>query len=162
MRVLDALRLAVAFIFLVALQFSVQPLLGWRAAPDFLVIALLLVAIRVRPGTAAVVGTLLGLAADTLSPQTFGATALSMCVVAFAASWLKAVFFADDVVLTAFFFFLGKWAFDLLYVLTAHRHGTADTVTQLLVWSPLSGATTAATGLVVLLFLRPLLRWRAA
>ena len=34
-----------------------------------------------------------------------------MTVVGFAASWLKAVFFADNLALNAFFFFLGKWVY---------------------------------------------------
>ena len=40
-----------------------------------------------------------------------------MSVVGFAASWLKAVFFADNLALHALFFFVGKWAFDMLYLL---------------------------------------------
>ncbi|MGH7719697.1 MAG: rod shape-determining protein MreD, partial [Gemmatimonadaceae bacterium] len=103
----EYLRIALAFGVLVLLHFSLRPLLGWRAGPDFLIIALLLVAIRVRPGMAAVTGLLMGLFADALAPEAFGASALAMTVVGFAASWLKAVFFADDLALNAFFFFLG-------------------------------------------------------
>ena len=47
----------------------------------------------------------------------FGAGALAMSAIGFTASWLKAVFFADDVLLNALFFFLGKWAFDVIFVL---------------------------------------------
>ena len=38
---------------LVFLHYTLRPLLAWRASPDFLIIALLLAAVRVRPGVAA-------------------------------------------------------------------------------------------------------------
>jgi rod shape-determining protein MreD len=158
MRPTDLLRTAFAFAVLVLLHFSLRPLLGWRASPDFLVIALLLVAIRVRPGTAALIGFLMGIIADSVTMHAFGASALSMSIVGFAASWLKAVFFADDIVLNAFFFFLGKWAFDVLYVLAERNEGAGGVLMQLLVWSPLTAAVTAAAGIITLLVLRPVLR----
>ncbi|HEX5438529.1 MAG TPA: rod shape-determining protein MreD [Gemmatimonadaceae bacterium] len=162
MRPTDALRTLLAFIVLVVLHFTLRPLLGWRASPDFFVIALLLVAIRVRPGTAAVLGFAMGLVSDSLAITAFGIGALALCVVGFAASWLKAVFFADDVVLNAFFFFLGKWAFDAIVLIGEHRLGFIATARELLVWSSLSAAVTALAGLIVLLILRPLLRTAAS
>lgn len=158
MRPTDLLRTAFAFAVLVLLHFSLRPLLGWRTGPDFLVIALLLVAIRVRPGTAALIGFVMGIIADSVTLQAFGAAALSMSVVGFAASWLKAVFFADDLVLNAFFFFLGKWAFDVLYVLAQRDAGSVSVPLQLLVWSPLTAAVTSAAGIITLILLRPVLR----
>ena len=47
--------------------------------------ALLLIAIRVRPGTAAVVGLIMGIVADALEPHAFGAGALGMSIVGFGA-----------------------------------------------------------------------------
>jgi rod shape-determining protein MreD len=158
MKLTEALRVAFAFTVLVVLHFSLRPLLGWRASPDFLIIALLLLTIRVRPGTAAVVGLLMGLVADSLSPESFGASSLAMCLVGFAASWLKAVFFADDLALNAFFFFLGKWAFDIVFLLAEHRTGGGELLLQMLVWSPLSAAVTSLAGLAMLLVLRPILK----
>ena len=38
----------------------------------------------------------------------FGAAALGMAIVGFGASWLKAVFFADNLALNGFFLFLGE------------------------------------------------------
>ena len=67
MRPSDLLRTLIAFVILVVLHFTLRPLLGWRASPDFLVIALLLVAIRVRPGTAALIGLVMGITADSLT-----------------------------------------------------------------------------------------------
>lgn len=158
MRPTDLVRTIIAFIVLVLLHYTLRPLLGWRAGPDFLVIALLLVAIRVRPGTAAVLGLCIGLVADSLEPHTFGAGALGMSLVGFGASWLKAVFFADDVTLNALFFFLGKWAFDVIFLLAEHRLSSGEFLLEVLVWSPLKGVVTALFGLLMLLILRPILR----
>lgn len=158
MRPTDLARTLVAVAVLVVLQYTLRPFLGWRASPDFLVIALLLLAIRVRPGTAAVLGLVTGLIADSLSLHAFGAAALAMSLVGFSASWLKAVFFADDLMLNALFFFAGKWAFDVIFLLAEHRLDPGELVVEVLVWSPLKGVVTALFGLLTLLILRPLLR----
>lgn len=152
-----ALRAGVLFAALVAMHYFVRPLLGWRVSMDFLVIAMLLVSVRVRPGVAAVVGFVLGLIGDSLAPETFGAGALAMSVVGFGASWLKAVFFSDNVFLHAFFFFVGKWAFDVVFVIAARQGGVYDMATQIVLWSPLAAALTAVTGVVVLLLFRSML-----
>lgn len=157
MNVQRALRTAALFVALVALHYFLRPLLGWRVAMDFLVIAVLLVAVRVRPGVAALIGFVVGLVGDSLAPATFGAGALAMTLVGFSASWLKAVFFSDNVFLHAFFFFLGKWAFDVIFVVAGHRGGVYDMATQVVLWSPLAAALTAVTGVVVLLLFRGVL-----
>jgi rod shape-determining protein MreD len=152
-----AIRAGVAFLVLVVLHFSVRPLLGWRAEIDFLLIAVLLAAVRMRPGTAALVGCVIGLIADSLTPNAFGAGALAMTVVGYLASWLKAVFFADNLALNGFFFFAGRWAFCIIYLLAARQTGGVELVQQILVWAPLSAAVTAAAGVVLLVLMRPLL-----
>jgi rod shape-determining protein MreD len=153
-----ALKVAISFVILVLLQYTLRPLLAWRAGPDFLIIALLLVAVRVRPGVAALVGLALGLMADSLMLSAFGSSALAMCAIGFAAAWLKAVFFADNLVLNGLFFFLGKLTFDIVYLFTERRLGGTELITEVLVWSPLRAAVTAAAGLVMLALLRPLLQ----
>jgi rod shape-determining protein MreD len=158
MRPIDLARTLIAFVVLVLLHFTLRPLLGWRVGPDFLVIALLLVAIRVRPGAAAVLGLVMGIVADSIELHAFGAGALAMCCVGFAASWLKAVFFADDMFLNAFFFFSGKWAFDIIFLLAERRVGGGELLRELLVWSPITAVVTALWGLLTLLILRPILR----
>lgn len=150
-------RIALVCLFLVVMQFAARPLLAWRALPDFLVIAVLLAAVRVRPGVAGALGFVVGLLADSLVPTTFGVGAFALTVIGFTASWLKAVFFSDNVVLHAFFFFVGKWAYDILYTLMARRDGALDMLTQVVVWSPLSAALTALVGLVVLVLFRSML-----
>jgi rod shape-determining protein MreD len=147
----------VAVLLLVVLHFSLRPLLGWRTPIDFLVLATLLAGVRLRPGVAALVGLVLGFAADALTPSAFGSGALALSVVAFAAAWLKAIFFADYLALSALFFFVGKWTFDVLYLVSERRVRGTDLVMQLLLWSPLAAAVTAVAGIVLLLVLRPVL-----
>jgi rod shape-determining protein MreD len=151
------LWLTVVFLFLVALHFTLRPVLAWRASIDFLVIALLLVAVRTRPGVAAIAGFALGILADSLTPEAFGAGALAMTIVGFGASWLKAAFFADNIALNGIFIFAGKWAFDTIFLLAEHRLQGTDLLVQVLLWSPVAAAATAVTGLVVLLAVRPVL-----
>jgi rod shape-determining protein MreD len=149
--------LIIVFVLLVALNYTLRPVLAWRASVDFLVIALLLVAVRTRPGAAALAGFVLGLLADSLTPESFGAGALSMTIVGFGASWLKAAFFADNIALNGVFIFAGKWAFDTIFLLAEHRLQGTDLLVQILLWSPLAAAVTAVAGLVVLLTVRPVL-----
>jgi rod shape-determining protein MreD len=150
------LRVSVVFALLVLLHYTVRPLLGGRAPLDFLVIAVLVAAVRLRPGLAALLGLFVGLATDALTPS-FGSGALALSLVAYAASWLKAIFFADNVALSALFFFAGKWTFDVLYLVSERRLRGAELVMQLLLWSPLSATLTALTGVLLLLLLRPVI-----
>jgi len=152
-----AARLAAVFLLLVALHYTLRPALAWRAPIDFLVIAVLLVAVRARPGVAALLGFALGLVSDSLTPAAFGAGALSMTVVGFSASRLKAAFFADNIALNGVFVFLGKWAFDLIELIAEQRLRGVELLVQAVFWSPLAAAVTAAVGLVVLLAVRPVL-----
>lgn len=158
----SALRTAVVCVLLIVLHYTLRPLLGWRASIDFLVIALLFGSVRMRPGMAAVYGFALGLVSDSLAVSAFGAGALGMAAVGFAASWLKAVFFADNLALNGFFLFLGKWVFDLIYQIASHRLGGGELVMQIFVWSSLSAAVTALAGVFALMLLRPLMEVRTA
>lgn len=150
-----AARVALIVLALLVLQFTVRPFLGWRAPIDFLTIAVLLAAVRVRPGLAALIGLVLGFVADALTPSGFGSGALALAVVAYGASTLKAVFFADNAALSALFVFAGQWIFDVVYLVSERRVRGAELVVQLLLWSPLAAAVTAVTALVLLVALRP-------
>lgn len=150
-------RAIATFVILVLLHYTLRPLLGWRAPMDFLVLALLLAAIRVRPAVGALIGLALGIVSDSLTPDALGAGAVAMTIVGYLASWLKAVFFADNIALNAFFFFLGKWVFDVIYFIVEHRLLGIELVQQLLLWSPLSAAATAVAGVLLLFLMRPLL-----
>jgi rod shape-determining protein MreD len=156
-----SLRPILAFVILVVLHYTLRPVLEWRTSIDFLLIALLLASVRMRPGAAAVLGFAMGLVADSLSVGAFGAT-LAMTVVGFTASWLRAVVFAENLVLHAAFFFAGKWLFDIIFLLVERRVKGLDLVFQLLIWSPLTAMVTALAGLLVLIMMRPMLDTQTA
>jgi rod shape-determining protein MreD len=147
---------------LIFLHYTLRPLLAWRASADFLIIALLLASVRVRPGVAAVIGLLIGLASDSVALGAFGAGALAMTLIGYSWSRLKAVFFADHVLLNGFFLFLGKWAYEVMMNLVEHRMQGAELLMQILVWSSLSAAVTAVAGVLALMLLRPVLETRSA
>src|SRR4051812_37247526 len=156
-----AARTIVVCAILIVLHYTLRPLLAMRASVDFMIVALLLGAVRMRPGAAAVYGFILGLIADSLGVSVFGAAALGMSIVGFSASWLKAVFFADNLALNGFFLFVAKWAFDLIFLLIgAMSGGTSDLLMQIFVWSPLAAAVTAVAGVLVLSLLKPVMEMR--
>ncbi|HXT18776.1 MAG TPA: rod shape-determining protein MreD [Gemmatimonadaceae bacterium] len=157
-----AVRTILVCLILIVLHYTLRPLLAWRASVDFMIVALLIGSVRLRPGAAAVYGFILGLLADSLAVSGFGAAALAMAVVGFSASWLKAVFFADNLALNGFFLFLAKWVFDLIYLLVGHRAQGTELVMQIFVWSPLSAAVTAVAGVIALSLLKPLMEARTA
>jgi rod shape-determining protein MreD len=154
------LRTVICCVILIMLHYTVRPLLGWRAPIDFMLIAALFGAVRMRPGMAAMYGLFLGLVSDALAVNGFGAAALGMTIVAYTASWLKAVFFADNLALNAFFLFVGKWLFDIVVVLASRRIVGTELAMQIFVWSPLAAALTAIAGAIVLTLLRPIMELR--
>lgn len=150
-------RLAAVLLLLAVLHFALRPYLGDpRVAPDFLLLALLVYAIRARPGRAAIAGFVVGLAGDALQPVAFGAGALAHATVGYLAAWGKAVFFAENLLVNAGFFFAGTWLRDVV-VLLAGRHVEGGLLFwQLGFWSPIKALVTAAAGAVVLIVFR---RW---
>jgi len=142
-------------VLLVVLQFTLRPFLAWRVQVDFLVIAVLMLAVRTRPGVAAFIGFAIGMATDALTPATFGAGALALGIVGFASSSLKAAFFTENQVLNGLFVFLGKWTFDVVYLIASRQMNASDLAAQLLLWSPLAAVVTAVAGLAVLAASRP-------
>ena len=80
-----------------------------------------------------------------------------MSLVGFGASWLKAAFFADNLALNGFFFFAGRWAFAIIYVLAEHQRRGIELAQEVFVWAPLSAAVTAVAGVIALVVMRPLL-----
>jgi rod shape-determining protein MreD len=147
-------RLFLGFVLLFALHFYVRPrVFDGRAAPDFLLCALMLVAVRSRPGWAAVAGFLVGLASDVLTPAAFGAGALAHTVVAYIAAWGRAVFFPDNLLVNAGLFAGGVWLRNAI-VLPASATPPGQLSSGLLVWAPLQAVSTAAAGLLLLLLFR--------
>ncbi|MFZ5622925.1 MAG: rod shape-determining protein MreD [Gemmatimonadota bacterium] len=148
------LRLWAVLALLVVMQFYIRPRL-WdsRAAPDFLLLALILFAIRSRPGHAAIAGFITGIAADAMTPARFGAGALAHTMVGYLAAWGRAVFFADNLVVNAGLIFGGTWLRNAI-VLIASGTGGEHLLSGLTFWSPLQAAATALAGVIVLVVFR--------
>lgn len=143
---------------LVLLHFAVRPRLGDpRFTPDFVLIALLLFAIRSRPGAGAAAGLLVGLATDAVAPTSFGAAALACTVAGYLGGWLTAFVVAENAAMTALFIVASAWVRDVIQVLAAHQLTGNALLWQLFAWSPLAALATGATALAVLVLLRGLL-----
>lgn len=152
-------RFPLVLLLLAVLHFAVRPLFPERflvAAPDFLLLALLLYAIRARPGTAAVAGFLVGLLSDALRPLAFGSGMLAYTFVGFLAAWGKAVFFAENLSVTVGFLFVGTVARDVLVIVWGGHVRGAALGWQLFLWTPINAMATALAGALILLMFR---RW---
>lgn len=147
----NRVHLVLVLLLMVLLQFYVRPRLwGPRVSPDFLFLGLMLVALRSSPGIAALTGFLIGLAADALTPARFGVGMLVNTVIGYLASWGRAVFFADNILVNAAFVGVGLWVRDLLTLLLSGA-GDRPILPELTVYSPLEALATAAFALLVLL-----------
>jgi rod shape-determining protein MreD len=144
------LQLALVLAILVLLHFYVRPRL-WsaRVSPDFLLIALMLFAMRTSPGTAAVAGFVVGLVGDALTPARFGAGALAHTVVGYLASWGRSLFFADNLLVNAGFVAAGLWVRDVI-LLVASGTDRGRLLVELTVYSPLQALTTALFAMLAL------------
>jgi rod shape-determining protein MreD len=144
------LQLLLVLGVLVLLHFYVRPRLwGARVSPDFLLIAVMLFAVRSGPGAAAVFGFAIGLVGDALTPARFGAGALAHTVVGFLASWGRSLFFADNLLVNAGFVAAGLWLRDLVLLL-ASGTDRGRLLVELTLYAPLQALTTALAALIVL------------
>lgn len=142
-------------LLLVLLHFAVRPRLGDpRFAPDFLLIAVLFLAIRLRPGAGAAAGFVVGILTDAVAPTAFGAAALATTVVGFGAGWIKALFVTDNLLINALFVFAAAWLRDIIQVLASNQLAGGTLAWQLLAFSPLAALTTAVAAFVVRLLFR--------
>ncbi len=160
--VYDWIRLMVAVSILVVAHFILRPLLGDRIEIDFLVLALLLLSIRVRPGVGALLGLIMGAASDAAAPAGFGSGMLALTLVGYVTSWLKAAFFAENAILDGIVIFTSAWGVILLRLFLSGRGFEAGSAVSALVWAPLSAAATAIAGAILFAVLRPLLKPAAA
>ena len=138
------------FAVLALLHFYVRPRLwGARVSPDFLLIALLLFAMRSGPGAAALFGFVVGVITDSLTPARFGAGMLAHTAVGYLGSWARSLFFADNLLVNAGFIAGGLWLRDLL-LLVASGTDRMRLLAELTIYSPLQALTTAMAALIVL------------
>ncbi|HKP30287.1 MAG TPA: rod shape-determining protein MreD [Gemmatimonadales bacterium] len=139
---------------LILLHFYLRPrLYAGRGAPDFLLLALLILAFRSRPGGAAIAGFLVGLVEDVLSPSRFGAAMLANTLVAYVAAWGRAVFFADNLLVNFGLFALGTWLRNLLVFLVSGV-GVGAFLASVTMWGTLQALSTALAGTLVILAIR--------
>jgi rod shape-determining protein MreD len=147
----DRYRYLVVLAALVALHFSVRGRLGdARAAPDFMLLALLIYTVRAQPGASATAGFVVGLLRDALTPASFGAGALAHTIVGYLSAWGKAVFFAENIFVSGCLFFASTWMRNLVVALASGTMQGQVLGWQLLVWSPLQSLSTAVSGMLVL------------
>jgi rod shape-determining protein MreD len=147
-------QLMLVMLVVLVLQFYLRPRLGnARLSPDFLLIGLMLFAMRTGPGAGAVAGFLIGLIEDALTPARFGAGALAHTLVGYFAAWGRSVFFADNMVVNAAFVAVGLWFRDLIVLATSGTEHP-QLLTELMIYSPLQAITTAAFALLLLVTFR--------
>lgn len=133
---------------LVVLHFLLRMGLGLgELAPDFLVVALLLGARRMRAGWAAGLGLALGLLDGAAHPLTMGAGAVAMAVLGYLGARTRDLIPGDSPVMLALYLFAGKWAYDILMWILLLRFNLSGPVSTLLLLSPLAAAYAAAVGL---------------
>jgi rod shape-determining protein MreD len=148
------MQLLMVMLVLLVLQFYLRPRLGnARVSPDFLLIGLMLFAMRSGPGAGAVAGFLIGLIEDALTPARFGAGALAHTLVGYFAAWGRSVFFADNALVNAGFVAVGLWFRDLIVLVTSGTEHPS-LFTELLIYSPLQALTTAGFALLLLVTFR--------
>jgi rod shape-determining protein MreD len=151
----DRVRFALLIGVLVLVHFTVRGRFGSeRVAPDLLLLALQLFAIRADPGAGALAGFGLGLLRDALTPASFGAGALAHTLVGYLTGWGKALFFAENVVVNGALIFAGTWLRNAVVAVASGTLGGERLYHELLVTSPLQGLTTAAVGTALLLVFR--------
>ncbi len=158
MRVAPAhFKLGFVLALLVVAHFLVRPRFGPSPlAPDLVLVAVLFFAIRSRPGAGAAAGFVIGLLMDAVSPTAFGAGAFALTLVGYLSGWLKAVVFADNLLVNAVFVFAASWLRDILLVLAAGqlRAGAGALVGT----SPFAALSTTAAAVVTLVIFRGWLR----
>lgn len=146
----NRVQLVLVMGLLVLLHFYLRPRMGSaRVSPDFLLIGLVLFAMRAGPGAGALAGFAVGVVNDALTPAAFGAGALAHTVVGYLAAWGRAVFFADNLLVNAAFVAVAVWVRDFILLL-ASGTGQGRLLMELTVNSPLQALSTAVFALLVL------------
>jgi rod shape-determining protein MreD len=146
----NRVQLVLVMGLLVLLHFYLRPRLGSaRVSPDFLLIGLVLFAMRAGPGAGALAGFAVGVVNDALTPAAFGAGALAHTVVGYLAAWGRAVFFADNLLVNAAFVAVAVWVRDFILLL-ASGTGQGRLLMELTLNSPLQALSTALFALLVL------------
>lgn len=141
-------RFALFIAGLVVLHFVLRVGLGLGVlAPHLLVIALLLASRRLRPGSAAGVGFLLGLLEGSANPTVFGAAGLALSVVGYLGSRSREWLAGDDPITMVAYFFVGTLLYELLLYVLLALIGVGGSPMALLIPALFASLYAAAVGL---------------
>ncbi|HSJ14925.1 MAG TPA: rod shape-determining protein MreD [Longimicrobiales bacterium] len=143
---------------LVLLHLALHVGFGWGAnTPDLIAVAVLLSARRLSSPRAALLGLVLGLLADALSLNAFGASAVALVAVAWLGSRSRDLFEGGSLGFIGLYVFIGKWLADAIYLLVAPAGGPAGRPWgSLLAEAPLRALITAVAGVLALAVYRAL------
>jgi len=145
-------RFWVLVVLLVVAHFALHLTLGaGAAAPDLLTLAVLMAAREVRAGSAAGLGFLLGLVADSLSVMSFGADTATYTVLGYLGARSKDMFVGESLAFLALYLFFGKWLRDGLFFLFSGSTRRGEALGSLLLDAPMAAAYMAIVGLLVLI-----------
>jgi rod shape-determining protein MreD len=141
-------KFAVFIVVLVALHFILRVGLGLGVlAPDLLVVALLLASRRLRPGTAAGLGFLLGLLEGSANPFVFGVASLALAVLGYLGSRSREWLAGDDPLNMVAFFFAGTLLYEVLLYLFLALGGVGGSPMAPLIPAVVASIYAAAVGL---------------
>jgi rod shape-determining protein MreD len=126
--------------------------------PDFLTLAALFGARRIRASGAAALGFVLGLLEDGLALTAFGARAIATTLAAYLGARSRDLFEGDSLLFLIFYLFIGKWLRDAVVYLLLHFSGAArgDLVSGMLIDGALAALSTAVAGIFAFLIYRAL------
>jgi rod shape-determining protein MreD len=123
-------------------------------SPDFLTVAALLGARRLRASLAAILGFGLGLLQDGLALAAFGTSTFALTVVSFLGARTRDFFEGDSFLFLGFYLFIGKWIRDAIVFGLTVRTARVDATGALLVEAPIEALVTAVAGAVAFLIYR--------
>lgn len=135
------------------LHFALRPVIDpWFARPNLLVCAVLVAALKLRPGAAAGVGFALGLLEDAWALADLGMSALLLVLMGYLGSQTREQFVGEEPLFMGTYMFIGTWLYQAAVYLRLGAGG--DALSYLLVESPLDALATSAVGYVALLLVR--------
>jgi rod shape-determining protein MreD len=141
-------KFALFIVVLVALHFILRVGLGLGyLAPDLLAVALLLASRRLRPGSAAGLGFLLGLLEGSANPFVFGYASLALAVLGYLGSRSREWLAGDDPLNMVAFFFAGTLLYEVLLYLFLALGGVGGSPMAPLIPAVVASIYAAAVGL---------------
>ncbi len=130
-----------------------------NAAPDLMLLALLLASRSLSLGGGALLGFCLGLLEDAFSMLSFGASVFALTLVGTMGAQVRHLFVGRSIFFQSTYFFLGKWIRDLLAWLVSNSDSRDAFFDHAILESPLAALYVAAAGVFVrYLFLKDSVR----